>query len=133
MSIRPQAAGGRCAPAMRAKGGRGSVQLAQRNEQETSFRVLSDVARLLVSESDLARVLDSVAQAVASLIPYDSLIVYEADNDLQVLRPVQVVDPDAKEIYVHICPFGQASPARPPWPVRPSWSTTSPSTRGPSR
>jgi len=92
---------------MRAKGGRGSVQLAQRNEQETSFRVLSDVARLLVSESDLARVLDSVAQAVASLIPYDSLIVYEADNDLQVLRPVQVVDPDAKEIYVHICPFGQ--------------------------
>src|SRR6266545_4956150 len=107
MSIRPQAAGGRCTPAMRAKGGRGSVQLAQRNEQETSFRVLSDVARLLVSESDLARVLDSVAQAVASLIPYDSLIVYEADNDLQVLRPVQVVDPNAKEIYVHICPFGQ--------------------------
>ncbi len=83
------------------------MQLAQRNEQETSFRVLSDVARLLVSESDLARVLDSVAQAVASLIPYDSLIVYEADNDLQVLRPVQVVDPNAKEIYVHICPFGQ--------------------------
>jgi len=82
-------------------------ELAHRSEQETSFRVLSDVARLLVSESDLARLLDAVAEAVASLIPYDSLIMYEADNELQVLRPVLVVDPNAKEIYVHVCEFGQ--------------------------
>ena len=87
-------------------------ELAHRTEQETSFRVLSDVARLLVSESDLARVLEAVAQAVASLIPYDSLIVYEADDDLRVLRPVQVVDPNAKEIYLDVCRFGEGITGR---------------------
>jgi diguanylate cyclase (GGDEF)-like protein len=92
---------------------RGSVEgsavreVAGPSEHETSFRVLSDVARLLVSETDLARVLDAVAHAVGSLIPYDSLIAYEADHDLHVLRPVQVVDPNAKEIYLHICRFGE--------------------------
>jgi diguanylate cyclase (GGDEF)-like protein len=76
-------------------------------EHQTSFRVLSEVARMLVSESDLSRVLDAVARGVGSLIPFDSLIVYEADHDLRVLRPVQVVDENAKEIYVHICRFGE--------------------------
>jgi hypothetical protein len=42
------------------------------SEHETSFRVLSEVARLLVSESDLSRVLEAVAQGVASVIPFDS-------------------------------------------------------------
>src|SRR5205823_5491280 len=82
-------------------------ELIAPKEQHSSFRVLSEVARLLVSESDLSRVLDAVAQGVASLIPYDSLIVYEADHDLRVLRPVKVVDANAKEIYVHLCPFGE--------------------------
>jgi diguanylate cyclase (GGDEF)-like protein len=76
-------------------------------EYEASFRVLSEVASMLVSESDLSRVLYAVAQGVGSLIPFDSLIVYEADHDLRVLRPVQVVDENAKEIYVHVCRFGE--------------------------
>jgi diguanylate cyclase (GGDEF)-like protein len=82
-------------------------ELVAPSEQQASFRVLSEIARLLVSESDLSRVLDAVAQGVASLIPFDSLIVYEADHDLRVLRPVKVVDANAKEIYVHVCPFGE--------------------------
>ena len=81
-------------------------ELVAPSEHQT-LRVLSEVARLLVSESDLSRVLDAVGLGVASLIPFDSLIVYEADHDRRVLRPVQVVDDNAKEIYVHVCPFGQ--------------------------
>lgn len=43
---------------------------------DSSFRVLSDVARLLVSEADLHRLLESIADALAGLVPYDSLTIY---------------------------------------------------------
>jgi len=77
-------------------------------ETDGSFRVLSDVARLLVSESDLTRLLDSVADAVATLIPYDALIIYEADPSVRQLRPLLVRDEHADEILQHgICMFGE--------------------------
>ncbi|HET6776185.1 MAG TPA: diguanylate cyclase, partial [Actinomycetota bacterium] len=68
---------------------------------ESSYRVLSDVARLLVSESDLSRLLEAIADAVAGLIPYDSLILYQADLPLRQLRPVLVRDPEAELIMLY--------------------------------
>ncbi|MBI4261439.1 MAG: diguanylate cyclase, partial [Actinobacteria bacterium] len=75
---------------------------------EGSFRVLSDVARLLVSESDLSRLLDAIADALAGLIPYDDLTLYQADLALRQLRPVLVRGGDAEQILLYgACPFGQ--------------------------
>ena len=68
---------------------------------ESSYRVLSDVARLLVSESDLSRLLEAIADAVGGLIPYDSLILYQADLPLRRLRPVLVRDPEAELILLY--------------------------------
>ncbi|MDP9343314.1 MAG: GAF domain-containing protein [Actinomycetota bacterium] len=77
-------------------------------EADGSHRVLSDVARLLVSESDLTRLLDSIADAVATLIPNDSLIIYEADAAIRELRAVLVRDPHEDEILAQgICRFGE--------------------------
>jgi diguanylate cyclase (GGDEF)-like protein len=74
------------------------------------YRALADVARVLATETDLARVLDVVARSVASQIPFDSLIVHEADPALRVLRPAQVVDPNAKELYLRVLAFGEGVP-----------------------
>jgi diguanylate cyclase (GGDEF)-like protein len=77
-------------------------------ETDGSHRVLSDVARLLVSESDLTRLLESIADAVVTLIPYDSLILYEADPVLRQLRAVLVRDPHEYEILLEgVCLFGE--------------------------
>jgi diguanylate cyclase (GGDEF)-like protein len=76
-------------------------------ESDVSFRVLSDVARLLVSESDLTRLLESIADAVAALIPYDGLVLYQADPVLRELRPMFARHPRADEIYRRAAlPFG---------------------------
>jgi len=77
------------------------------NEDGRSFRLLADAARALHSETDYARVIDVAAQTVTSLVPCDSLIVFEADAGLRVLRPVHVVDPAAKEIYLDLFRFGE--------------------------
>jgi diguanylate cyclase (GGDEF)-like protein len=69
------------------------------SEPDASFRVLSEVARLLVSESDLTRLLESIADAVATLIPYDGLVLYQADPVLRELRPMFARHPRAEEIY----------------------------------
>jgi diguanylate cyclase (GGDEF)-like protein/putative nucleotidyltransferase with HDIG domain len=77
-------------------------------EPDASFRVLSDVARLLVSESDLTCLLDSVADSVDTLIPYDSLIIYQADHTLRQLQPVLVRDEHPQEILRNgTCGFGE--------------------------
>src|SRR5439155_12688514 len=68
-------------------------------DPDVSFRVLSDVARLLVSESDLTRLLESIADAVATLIPYDALVLYQADPVLRELRPMFARHPRAEDIY----------------------------------
>jgi diguanylate cyclase (GGDEF)-like protein/putative nucleotidyltransferase with HDIG domain len=75
--------------------------ISQRAQPEASFRVLSDVARLLVSESDLTHLLEAIADAVETLIPYDTLTIYEADLSLKNLRPVLVRDDHADEIFQH--------------------------------
>src|SRR5438309_7255556 len=74
-------------------------EVASPPHPDVSFRVLSDVARLLVSESDLTRLLESIADAVATLIPYDGLVLYQADPVLRELRPMFARHPRAEEIY----------------------------------
>src|SRR5207249_5370542 len=59
---------------------------------------ISGIAHLLVSEGEPERVLEAVADALAELVPYDTLSLYEADPPLRVLRPVLVRDLYAEEI-----------------------------------
>jgi diguanylate cyclase (GGDEF)-like protein len=85
-------------------------ELRSQETSDASFRVLSDVARLLVSESDLTALLDSIADSVGTLIPYESLIIYEANAALRQLHPVLVRDEHAEEIMRNgSCSFGEGS------------------------
>src|SRR3954452_11121178 len=76
---------------------------------ESSFHVLSDVARLLVSESELDTTLEAVAEGLNGLVPHDTITIYEADVAHLTLRPVYVRDEkDAEQIFLDTdVPFGQ--------------------------
>src|SRR3954468_2560832 len=107
----------------RARIGRSCVDLEQRLDgsafavggavaptgMESSFRVLSDVARLLVSESDLDTMLEAVAEGLNGLVPHDTITIYEADVPRRRLRPVYVRDEeDAEQIFLdNDLPFGE--------------------------
>src|SRR3989449_7324495 len=54
--------------------------------------VLSDITHLLVSEGSPDKVLEAVADALAELVPHDSLMLYGAEPPLRVIRPVLVRD-----------------------------------------
>jgi diguanylate cyclase (GGDEF)-like protein len=70
--------------------------------------LLADITHLLVSESAPERVLQAVAEALAELIPYDSLAIYRADPPLSLLRPELVRDTHAEEILaMGPLPYGQ--------------------------
>ena len=64
-----------------------------------SYRVLSDVARLVTSETDLGRLLGEIADSLESQIPHDGLVFFEADLVLRRLHPLLVRHPHASEIY----------------------------------
>src|SRR5262245_1527085 len=55
--------------------------------------VLADITHLLVSEGSPERVLEAVADALAELVPHDSLVIYRAEPLLHVIYPVLVRDP----------------------------------------
>jgi diguanylate cyclase (GGDEF)-like protein len=57
------------------------------------------VARLLVSESDLSRLLESIADSVEKLIPYDGLVLYQADTVLRKLVPMLARHPRAQQVF----------------------------------
>lgn len=59
--------------------------------------VLSDITHLLVSEGPPDRVLESVADALAELVPHDTLTLFMVDAPLRVLRPALVRDRYASE------------------------------------
>jgi len=70
--------------------------------------VLLEIAELLISERSPERVLDAVADAVAQLIPHDTLTVYQANPLLKVHHPVLVRDLYAEQIEaMGNIPFGQ--------------------------
>jgi diguanylate cyclase (GGDEF)-like protein len=66
---------------------------------DLAYRVLSDLARLLATESDLTRLLESIADAVEGLIPCEGLVVFHADPVLRSLRPILARHPFASDIY----------------------------------
>jgi diguanylate cyclase (GGDEF)-like protein len=70
--------------------------------------VLWNIAHLLASEHSQERVLEAVADALADLVPHDSLIVYQADLALRQLLPVLARDQYADEILASgMTPFGE--------------------------
>jgi diguanylate cyclase (GGDEF)-like protein len=63
-----------------------------------SYRRLADVFHAVLSEESLDTLLVRIADALADLVPHDTLTIYEADEAQQLLVPVLVRDEWADEI-----------------------------------
>jgi diguanylate cyclase (GGDEF)-like protein len=72
-----------------------------------SYRRLADVFHDVLAEQSLDALLDRIADALADLIPHDSLTIYEADEARRVLLPVWARDKWADKILADNCPFGK--------------------------
>src|SRR5437870_3027060 len=71
-----------------------------------SYRRLADVFHDVLAEQSLDALLDRIADALAELIPHDSLTIYEADEPRRVLQPVWARDKWADKILADHVPFG---------------------------
>jgi diguanylate cyclase (GGDEF)-like protein len=71
-----------------------------------SYRRLADVFHDVLAEQSLDTLLDRIADALADLIPHDSLTIYEADEPRRLLIPVWARDKWADKILADKCPFG---------------------------
>jgi diguanylate cyclase (GGDEF)-like protein len=71
-----------------------------------SYRRLADVFHDVLAEQSLDALLDRISEALADLIPHDSLTIYEADEPRRVLQPVWARDKWADKILADSCPFG---------------------------
>jgi diguanylate cyclase (GGDEF)-like protein len=71
-----------------------------------SYRRLADVFHDVLGEQSLDTLLDRIADALADLIPHDSLTIYEADEPRRLLIPVWARDKWADKILADKCPFG---------------------------
>ena len=82
--------------------------LARRHGSDIdSYRELADVFRYLLEEQDIKGLLDRIVDVLATLIPYDSLTIYEADVPSRLLTPVVARDQWAKEVLNRTISFGQ--------------------------
>jgi diguanylate cyclase (GGDEF)-like protein len=72
-----------------------------------SYRRLAEVFHDVLSEQSLDALLDRVATALAELVPHDSLIVYEADEQRRILTPLLARDPWADKIMGSTTLFGR--------------------------
>src|SRR5262249_49304389 len=71
-----------------------------------SYRRLADVFHDVLAEQSLDALLDRIADALADLVPHDSLTIYEADESRRMLVPVWARDKWADKILADRCPFG---------------------------
>jgi diguanylate cyclase (GGDEF)-like protein len=71
-----------------------------------SYRRLADVFHDVLAEQSLDALLDRIADALADLVPHDSLTIYEADEPRRLLNPVWARDKWADKILADKCPFG---------------------------
>ena len=72
-----------------------------------SYRRLAEVFHHVLSEQSLDALLERIADALAELIPHDSLVIYEADESRGLLVPVMARDKWADEILSQTCGFGE--------------------------
>jgi diguanylate cyclase (GGDEF)-like protein len=72
-----------------------------------SYRRLAEVFHEVLSEQSLDSLLDRVATALAELVPHDSLVVYEADEERRILTPLLARDPWADKIMGTKMRFGR--------------------------
>jgi diguanylate cyclase (GGDEF)-like protein len=71
-----------------------------------SYRRLADVFHDVLGEQSLDALFDRIADALADLVPHDSLTIYEADEPRRMLIPVWARDKWADKILADNCPFG---------------------------
>jgi diguanylate cyclase (GGDEF)-like protein len=78
----------------------------ERSELVESYRRLADVFHDVLAEQSLDALLDRIADALADLVPHDSLTIYEADEPRRLLTAVWARDKWADKILADKCPFG---------------------------
>jgi diguanylate cyclase (GGDEF)-like protein len=83
------------------------VQAAAPEELVESYRRLAEIFHLVLSEQSLDALLGRLASTLADLVPHDSLIVYEADEQRRLLRPLLARDPWAEKIMRTSSRFGE--------------------------
>jgi diguanylate cyclase (GGDEF)-like protein len=72
-----------------------------------SYRGLADVFHEVLAEQSLDALLERIADTLRELVPYEELVVYEADNALKRLVPVLVRSEWAEEIANTETSFGE--------------------------
>ncbi|HXY85461.1 MAG TPA: GAF domain-containing protein [Gaiellaceae bacterium] len=72
-----------------------------------SYRRLADVFHDVLAVQSLDALFDRIADALAELVPHDSLTIYEADEPRRVLVPVWARDKWADKILADRCAFGE--------------------------
>lgn len=72
-----------------------------------SYRRLADIFHYVLAEQDLNPLLERIAEALAELIPYDTLNVYRADESRRSLTAIYARDEFADQVLDSICLYGQ--------------------------
>jgi diguanylate cyclase (GGDEF)-like protein len=80
---------------------------ASEAESAGSYRRLAEVFHHLLSEQSLDALLERIADALADIVPYDALAIYEADESTRELRPLLARDRWADAILSQTCSFGE--------------------------